>query len=235
MQEPETRVMVIAPHPDDAEIGCAGTIAKWIAESRKVIYVVCTNGDKGSNDPEMTSGRLARLREREQRQAAKLLGVAKVIFLDHPDGGLEDTPAFRGELVREIRRWRPEVVMSADPYYPYKGFVPHRDHRIAGMATLDAVYPYARDHLHYQEQLAEGLSTHKVMEVYLWGSGEPDTFIDISETFDIKLRALRCHTSQVGSMPQKEFEKRVRQMAARMGEKASLPLAEAFRRIELRR
>jgi len=146
MNEAPKRVMVVTAHPDDAEFGCAGTIANWIINGSQVIYVVCTNGDKGSSDPEMTSERLADIRRQEQLSAAKILGVNEVIFLDHPDGSLEDTPFFRGQIVREIRHFHPDLVLCADPHRRYHW---HRDHRISATATLDAIFPYARDHLFY--------------------------------------------------------------------------------------
>jgi len=157
------------------------------------------------------------------------LGVSEVIFLGYPDGNLEDTPAFRGELVRQIRKHRPDVVVTADPYRRYLW---HRDHRITGSVTLDAVFPYARDHLSYPEHKAEGLSPHRVKEVYLWGSEEPDTFIDVTETFPLKLAALMCHDSQVGhraSLVKQWVEER----GAQMGRSQGIPLAEAFRRVEI--
>ena len=229
MEESKIRVMVVTPHPDDAEIGAGGTIASWAGQGREVIYVVCTNGDKGSSDPDMTSERLAKIREQEQREAAKLLGVSEVSFLGHPDGGLEDTPTFRGELVRLIRKHRPDVVITADPYRRYLW---HRDHRITSIVTLDAIFPYARDHLSYPEHIAEGLAPHKVKEVYFWGSEEPDTFIDITEAFSLKLAALMCHASQVGQRAE-VLKQWVEERAAQVGQSQGIPLAEAFRRIEI--
>lgn len=223
------RVMVVTPHPDDAEFGAAGTAALWIRQGREVVYVVCTNGDKGSSDPKMTSERLAQIRQQEQKEAASVLGVSQVVFLGYPDGFLENTAEFRGELVRQIRQYRPHVVMTADPYRKYLW---HRDHRITGRATLDAIFPLARDHLSYPKQIAEGLAPHKVKEVYLWASEEPDTFIDISQTFSLKLAALGCHVSQVG----RDFERlkqRVKERASELGQSHGIPLAEAFRRLEI--
>ena len=229
MEGAEIRVMVVTPHPDDAEIGAGGTIASWVRQGHEVIYVVCTNGDKGSSDPNMTSERLAQIRQQEQREAAKILGVSEVIFLGYPDGVLEDTPAFRGELVRLIRKHHPDVVMTTDPYRRYLW---HRDHRITGRVTLDAIFPYARDHLSYPEHIAQGLAPHKVKEIYLWGSDEPDTYIDISETFDIKLAALSCHASQVGQHAE-ILKQRIKERASTMGQSQGVPLAEAFRRLEI--
>jgi len=229
MEESKIRVMVVTPHPDDAEIGAGGTIASWIRQGREVIYVVCTNGDKGSSDLDMTSERLAKIREQEQREAAKLLGVSEIIFLGHPDAGLEDTPVFRGELVRLIRKHRPDMVITADPYRRYLW---HRDHRITSIVTLDAIFPYARDHLSYPEHIAEGLAPHKVKEVYFWGSEEPDTFIDITEAFSLKLAAIMCHASQVGQRAEL-LKQWVEERAAQVGQSQGIPMAEAFRRIEI--
>ena len=229
MEKSKITVMVVTPHPDDAEFGTAGTVASWVKQGREVIYVVCTNGDKGSADPDMTSDRLAQIRRQEQQKAANILRVKEVIFLDYPDGELEDTPAFRGELVRLIRKYRPDVVITSDPYRRYLW---HRDHRITGTVTLDAIFPYARDHLSYPEHIAEGLAPHRVKEVYLWGAEEPDTYIDITETFDIKMAALNCHASQVGQYME-ILGQRVRERAEKMGQKEGFPLAEAFRRIEI--
>lgn len=225
MADLKKTIMAITAHPDDAEFGAAGTIAKWTAAGKTVIYVVCTNGDKGSSDPKMTSAKLAAIREREQLAAAKVLGVKEVVFLRHPDGFLEDTPEFRGEVVRMIRKYRPYLVLTSDPY---RSYLWHRDHRVAGRVVLDAVYPYARDRLFYPEHEAEGLKPHKVREVYLWGSDQPDTFTDISDVFETKLAALRCHASQVGD----SMEGWVRQRASALGRDQGIALAEAFRRIE---
>jgi LmbE family N-acetylglucosaminyl deacetylase len=222
------RVVVFTPHPDDSEFGAAGTIARWVAEGREVFYVICTNGDKGSADPEMTSERLAAIREQEQREAAAILGVKGVVFLRYPDGGLEDTPEFRGRVVRCIREFRPETVLTSNPYRKY---IWHRDHRITGKVVLDAVFPYARDRLSYPEHQAEGLKPHKVKEVYLWASEDADTFIDISQTFDKKIAALRCHRSQISEQFPKTMEQRMRERAAALGKEKGIALAEAFHKV----
>ena len=152
MDRPD-RALVVTPHPDDAEIGCGGTIAGWIARGTRVVYVLCTNGDKGSGDPEMTSARLADIRAKEQGQAAEVLGIEDVIYLAYPDGALEDTSEFRGHLVKAIRTHTPDVLLCPDPFR--QGFYLHRDHRICGQVALDAAFPYARDHLHYPEHLRD--------------------------------------------------------------------------------
>jgi LmbE family N-acetylglucosaminyl deacetylase len=182
----------------------------------------------------MTSERLAIIREKEQRKAAKVLGVSEVIFLGYPDGGLEDTSEFRGKLVRLLRKYRPDVVITHDPKLRYMG---HRDHRIAGTVAMDAIFPYSRDHLFYPEHKAEGLLPHKVKEVYFTGAEDPDTFIDISETFEIKVKAIGCHVSQVGerSLDWENWVKQMAQRSAAVGKSHGIQLAEAFRKIEPRR
>ncbi len=227
----QAQVMVVAPHPDDAEFGVAGTVARWAREGRTVVYVVCTSGDKGTSDTSMKPEQLARIREREQRAAARVLGVKKVIFLHHPDQGLEDTPEFRKEIVRLIRKYKPETVVTADPYRRY---VWHRDHRITGQVTLDAVFPYARDFLSYPDLLEEGLQPHKVKEILFWGSEDPDYCSDITGTFDVKMAALRCHKSQIGNRSPAELEERLRERHRMMADGENFELAEAFHRAEIR-
>jgi LmbE family N-acetylglucosaminyl deacetylase len=218
-------VMVITPHPDDAEFGVAGSVVRWVREGKNVIYVVCTNGDKGTSDTSMNPGKLAEIREQEQLAAAELLGVREVIFLRHSDQTLEDTPEFRKELVRLIRMYKPETVVTADPYRRY---IWHRDHRITGQVVLDAVFPYARDFLAYPDLLKEGLQPHKVKEVLLWASEEPDYLSDITDTFDIKMAALHCHKSQVGNSLVPDMGNMLRQRAEDMAEGEDFKLAEAF-------
>jgi LmbE family N-acetylglucosaminyl deacetylase len=223
-------VMVITPHPDDAEFGAAGTVARWTREGKSVVYVVCTNGDKGTTDRSMKPQELAGVREQEQQAAGELLGVSGVVFLRHPDQSLEDTPEFRKELVRLIRQYRPEVVVTASPY---RGYMWHRDHRIAGQVALDAVFPYARDHLSYPDLLEEKLEPHKVKEVWLWAADDANHRSDITETFDIKMAALGCHKSQVGDEMSPEMKERLRQRAEKMAEGKDFTLAEAFHRIQV--
>jgi LmbE family N-acetylglucosaminyl deacetylase len=226
------RALVITPHPDDCEIGCGGTIVKWIRAGAEVVLVVCTNGDKGSDDPTMTSVRLASIREQEQREAAKVLGLKEVVFLNHPDGELEDSRRFRGDLVREIRRHRPDVVLTTDPFRQ-SGYM-HRDHRMAGQVTLDAVFPFARDHLSFPEHRELGLVPHKTGWVYLWGSEHPDTFVDISETIETKIAALSKHGSQMG-VPLRDGGKWIFENAERVGKEHGMQYAEQFRMMEYRR
>ena len=229
--EPPRPVLAVTPHPDDCEGGCGGTLGKWIHESAtEAVIVLCTNGDKGTGDREMPPARLAATREREQQDAADLLGVKEVVFLSHPDGGLEDTMLFRGQLVREIRRHKPEAVLCIDPYRSNSHT--HRDHRISGQVTLDAAFTYAWSYLHFPEQITqEGLEPHQVREAYLWGGESPDTYVDITEYIELKAKSLGAHMSQMGSWDQTERVERIREWSARQGEAAGLTAAEGFRRI----
>jgi LmbE family N-acetylglucosaminyl deacetylase len=223
-------VVVITPHPDDAEFGVAGTVAKWTREGKQVVYAVCTNGNKGTSDPSINPEQLAAVRQDEQRAAAALLGVREVVFLGNADQGLEDTPEFRKQIVRLIRLYRPHTVVTADPYRRY---IWHRDHRITGQVTLDAVFPYARDHLAYPDLLEEGLQPHKVKEMLFWASENINYLSDITDTFDIKLAALRCHESQVKSMKVSDLEDWLRKRCQDLAEGEDFDLAEAFHREEI--
>ncbi len=224
----QAQVMVVTPHPDDAEFGVAGTVARWTGEGKDVIYVVCTNGDKGTSDTNMKPDELARIREQEQLAAAKLLGVKEVVFLRYPDQTLEDTPEFRKKIVRLIRMYKPETVVTADPYRRYTW---HRDHRITGQVTLDAVFPYAMTFLAYPDLLEEGLYPHKVKEVLLWGSEDSNYRSNITDTFDIKVAALRCHKSQISDNPSAGLEEWMRERHKMLAQGEDYELAEAFHRV----
>jgi LmbE family N-acetylglucosaminyl deacetylase len=224
------RVLVIMAHPDDAEFSCSGTVAKWVREGRQVSYVLCTSGDKGSTDPNADPLFLMETRESEQRAAAQVLGVQDIWFLRIPDGRVEDDLVLRERLVRIIRQWKPDIVMTHDPYRLYQL---HRDHRNVGWAAMDAVFPSSRDPLNFPEQIREGLSVHKAAELYFFGSDNPDVWIDIAETIGLKLAALRCHVSQVGHL--ENLEDRIRDWAALSGKAKGIDLAEGFKRVELRR
>ena len=223
-------VLVVTPHPDDAEFGVAGTVARWTKQGKQVVYVGCTNGNKGTSDPDVKPDELAEIRQNEQRAAADVLGVREVVFLGNPDQGLEDTAEFRKQIVRMIRRFRPETVVTADPYRRY---IWHRDHRITGQVTIDAVFPYARDHLAYPDLLDEGLQPHKVREMLFWASEDINYVSDITDTFDLKLTALRCHESQVKSMKISDLEDWLRQRCKDLAEGEDFDLAEAFHREEI--
>jgi len=227
----EVDVLVITAHPDDAEFGVAGTVARWAREGKQVVYVVCTNGDKGTSDRSLKPEDLAKIRQREQEAAARTLGVREVVFLGYPDQELEDTPAFRKQIVRAIRMYRPRIVVTSDPYRRYLW---HRDHRIAGQVTLDAVFPYARDHLAYPDLLEEGLEPHNVEEIWFWAAEEINHRSDITDTFAIKLKALRCHESQVAGFPNPaNLEEWLKKRCKDMAGEEDFELAEGFHRVEI--
>ena len=222
--------LVIAAHPDDAEFGVAGTVAQWTGEGKNIVYVVCTNGEKGTSDRSISISELAKIREKEQIDAANVLGVREVVFLGYPDQELEDTSEFRKKIVRLVRQYRPEIVVTPDPYIRYLW---HRDHRITGQVVMDAVFPYARDHLSYPELLDEGLEPHKVKEMYFWGAEDVNFRVDITNTFDIKLSALKCHKTQVGRWKQGELEERMRKRYKEFAKGENFELAEPFHRLEI--
>jgi LmbE family N-acetylglucosaminyl deacetylase len=197
MLEDVERVMVVVAHPDDAEFGAGGSVAKWAQEGKDITYVVATRGEKGSADENMTSAQLAEMRQREQQAAAERLGVGRVVFLDYVDGELRPSLRLRRDITREIRRWRPDLVICQNPTTFYvNGYINHPDHRAVGEAALAAVFPIARDHLNYPEQRNEGLEPHKVRYVFMNISLDVDTYIDITDTIDDKIDALWKHESQ---------------------------------------
>ena len=225
--------MVVVAHPDDAEVGCGGSVARWVKEGREVAYVIVTNGDKGSGDRTITSERLVTIREEEQRNAARVLGVERVRFLGYPDGELENTRDVRRDVVAEIRRWRPDIIVTQNPLRTFNLFASHPDHRATGGVVLDCVYPLARDHLSFPELAAQGLEPHKVHEVLMMWQDDPDTVIDITDALDLKLKALACHRSQFQDFARCEV--RVRERAAELGKPKGYQYAETFRRIAIPR
>jgi LmbE family N-acetylglucosaminyl deacetylase len=219
------RAMVIFAHPDDAEIGSGGVIARWVAAGCEVAYVLCTDGQAGTADRSLTPEALVARRAAEQRAAADFMGVRHVEMLGYPDGELEDTRAFLGDVVRAIRRHRPHTVFVHDPYR-IRGFQ-HRDHRKAGIVATDAVYPYARDHLHFAEQITrEGLEPHKVRELWYWGADDPGVIVDVTDSIDRQIAAIIRHQSQVPGFNLPE--------GASMGERIKKNAAELAFRLRLR-
>ncbi|GAB4517035.1 MAG: PIG-L family deacetylase [Anaerolineae bacterium] len=223
-KEPE-RVMVIAAHPDDPEFGCAGTVVKWAQAGRKITYVLLTSGDKGSHDPDLRPGRLAALREEEQKAAAKELGVQEILFLRHPDGLLENTLELRRQLAYLIRQHKPHIVMTIDPWRHYQL---HPDHRAAGMAALDALWS-AREWYIFPEQLVGDEAPWRVREVYLFWTDHPDYWEDITPCIDRRIAALARHASQVG-LDIDKLSERIRNAAKEAGKQAGYEYAEAFKR-----
>lgn len=223
-------------HPDDPEFFCGGTVARWSAEGREVTYCLLTRGDKGSDDDRTPPDELADIREAEQRQAAQTLGVVQVIFLNELDGYVTPTLELRRAIVRVIRQVRPDIVITSDPtnFFPSNRYINHADHRAAGQATLDAVYPAARSALYFPELSSEeGLAPHKVREVYVAGAQHPNTIVDITDQFERKVQALSAHKSQIRDL--EALEKRLRTNMADPNSPPDSPrIIESFRRIELR-
>ncbi len=225
------RFMVVVAHPDDAEFSCAGTVARWVEEGKQGAYVVCTSGDKGSGDPDMTRERLTDIREAEQLAACEILGISDITFLRLPDNELFlNQGALREAITRQIRRFQPDIVITHDPWRPYSF---HSDHRTVGLTVVDSVYPTARDRLNYPEHEREGLLPWKVAEIYLYGAAEPDTFVDISATLDRKLEALCRHVCQVGE--RLDLAERLQERARESGKPGNVELAESFKVLRLRR
>jgi LmbE family N-acetylglucosaminyl deacetylase len=229
-------VLVVLAHPDDPEFFCGGTVARWSSEGRPITYCLLTRGDKGSDVDDTPPEKLAQIRETEQREAASTLGVREVIFLNELDGYVTPSIELRRDIVRVIRQVRPDIVITSDPtnFFHSNRYINHADHRAAGQATLDAVYPAARSALYFPElNNDEKLKPHKVREVYVAGAQHPNTIVDITEYFDLKLKALSAHQSQITDM--ESLEARLR---SNMSDPSSPPdsprLIESFRRIELR-
>ncbi len=225
--------MVIIAHPDDAEFSSAGTIARWTHEGYRVIYVICTDGSRGSNDPDMPPDIITPIRHAEQLEAAGVLGVQEVVFLNHEDGTLEPTLELRRELTRLIRYYRPDIVISGDPtrHFQRNVYINHPDHRAAAEAALYAIFPSAVTRFIFPELLKENLEPHKVSEVFLYGSPESDTCVDISETIHLKIRALQKHCSQVKS---EYADQRTREWNGEIGRKHGCDYGEEYRRLVLR-
>jgi LmbE family N-acetylglucosaminyl deacetylase len=231
-------VLVIFAHPDDPEFGTAGTIARWVRGGARVVYVIVTDGSKGSDDPAVTGEQMEQVREAEQLAAAKVLGVSEVVFLGYPDGEIYNTVELRRDLVRQIRLHRPEVVVTHDPtarfvIYNDRVRINHPDHRAVGDTALDAVFPLARDRLNFPEHEREGLAPHKVLDVFLTSTNEPNEWVDITETIEQKIAALWEHHSQIGD-PQ-ELAERIRERAREIAKDTPYTYAERFRRITLSR
>src|SRR5436190_2215810 len=232
--EEHRRVLLVAAHPDDPEFSSGGTVAKWVRAGIEVVFVVATSGDKGTAAKEMTNEALSQKREDEQRAAAARLGVKTVEFLRFPDGELLPDLKLRGAITRMIRTYKPYAVMTHDPLTLFYNneFVNHPDHRAVGQATVDAIYPTARDPLQFPEQTQEGLEPHKVKEIFIFGTEQPNVILDIEETIDDKIEALRKHVSQVGTSD--ELAERVKTRSAQVAEPHGLRYAEAFRRVVMR-
>lgn len=226
------RAMFIYAHPDDIEFGVAGTAAKWIKAGSEIIYVLLTDGNVGSHKDGISLDELAHIRRKEQTAAADVVG-AKCVFLGHDDGLLQPTLEIRKELVRLIRKYQPVAVVCGDPtlFFPSDTYINHPDHRAAAQLALDAVFPASEMAMLYPDLADEGLTGHKVNYVYVnWGQ-DNNVFIDISDTIDQKVEALRQHKSQLGDW---DPEERIREWNSEVGNKVGFEYAEAFRRITLK-
>ena len=232
LDEGYQRGMVVFAHPDDAEWGCAGTVALWCAMGWDVVYVMCTDGSKGSDDPEMTSQRLVEIRAREQENAGKVLGLSQVVFLGYEDAMLQPTLELRRDIAREIRRHRPDIQICNSPARRINGggWIGHPDHYASGEAAMSAVFPTARDRLTNPELLEEGLEPHKVRELWVTDHLDQDLYVDVSQHMDTAVKAIQQHKSQIGDG---DGEKHMRESRKRGGEKVGLPYAESFKRFQL--
>jgi LmbE family N-acetylglucosaminyl deacetylase len=226
-------VLAVTPHPDDCEGGCGGALAKWVQEfGTEAVVVMCTNGNKGTQERDLTPERLAAIREEEQLAASEIVGAKEVVFLRYPDGGLEDTLQFRSQVVREIRRHRPDVIMCIDPYRSTSHT--HRDHRMSGRVAIDSAFTYAWSYQHFPEQITEeGLQPHMVEEAYMWGSESPDVFVEIGGYLEAKTLSLEAHSSQMSPVTTEERLSRISNNATRYSEQVGVEFTEAFRRIRL--
>jgi LmbE family N-acetylglucosaminyl deacetylase len=222
--------MLVVAHPDDSEFSSAGTVARLKDAGKRVILIQVTSGDKGSPELDADPAELARTREGEELEAARRLGMDEVVFLRCEDGALMPDLDLREKIVRMIRTHKPDVIITHDPFRPY---ALHPDHRAVGLATTDGVYPTARDPLYFPEHLRDGLQPHKTAEIWYFGPERPDKVVDITQTFDRKIHALRAHQTQVGTAD--ELEERMRERARELAEGHPFELGEAFKVIQMRR
>ncbi len=222
--------MLVVAHPDDSEFSSAGTVARLKDAGKRVVLIQVTSGDRGTQDATVAPADLAHIREAEQLEAARRLGMDEVVFLRCGDGSLMPDLDLREMIVRMIRTHKPDVIVTHDPFRPY---ALHPDHRAVGLATTDAVYPTARDPLYFPAHLQAGLEPHKTAEIWFFGPEHPDKVIDITNTFDRKIDALRAHVTQVGDA--EELESRMRDRAKELADGHPFELGEAFKVVQMRR
>lgn len=235
-EEKFSRGMVVVAHADDAEFGCSGTVAKLCAEGWEMVYVMCTDGSKGSGDREITQMELSSIRRREQADAGKALGLKDVVFLDHEDSMLQPTLELRKDIAREIRRYQPDVLICQYPMRTLDGGwgVGHPDHFAAGEAALAAVFPAARDHMTFPDLLEDGFEPHKVAEVWIMGHPEPDLYMDVTKHMGASIKAIMAHKSQVKDRTEEDMTERMQEWRRRRAEGRGMQYAEAFKRIPFR-
>jgi LmbE family N-acetylglucosaminyl deacetylase len=224
--------MAIAAHPDDIEFICVGTLARWAQAGTSIIYVLCTSGDVGIDEPGMTREKATQIREAESLEAARIARVNQVVFLREPDGLLQPTLELRKKLVREIRKYRPEVIMTGDPTIVWSGddYINHPDHRAAAMAALDATFPAAGQPNLFEELAQEGLTAHKVRKVYVNVWDKADVFVNIEDTMEIKVAALRAHKSQLKDW---DPESMLKEWASDAAKGKEMQYAEGFKVVTL--
>lgn len=223
-------VLAVYAHPDDPDVAAGGTLARWSQAGSTVHVCVCAEGDKGSLDPETQPAELVAARRLEVAASGKLLGVSEYHWLGYPDGQLDDDGELRGRLVALIRSVKPEAVVAPDPTAVFFGqhYVNHRDHRAVGWAVLDAVSPAAA----FPHYFPEAGPAHRVSELYLSGTLDPDVWVDISATIDVKAAAIGCHATQLGDSGE-WLRTAVRQRAEDAGRRAGVSFAEGYRRLNL--
>ena len=224
-----SRAMVVVAHADDAEWGCAGTVAQWCNNGWEVVYVLCTDGSKGTDDAKLTSEELVSIRKKEQLDAGRVLGLHKVVFLDYEDSMLEPTLDLRRDIVRQIRFYKPDILICLSPLRRLDGssYFGHPDHLASGEAALSAVFPSSRDRLTYPELLEEGLEPHKVSEVWIMGHDDDDKFVDVTDYIDVAVSALKSHSSQTTG---EDVGQQLIEWRSRTGEKVGFAYAESFKR-----
>ena len=231
-EESYRRGMVVVAHADDAEYGCSGTVAKWCAEGWEVVYVMCTDGSKGSADPNMSPDILVKTRKEEQLNAGKVLGLKDVVFLGYEDSMLEPSLELRRDIAREIRRHKPDVLICGNPVRQLDGdgWLDHPDHCAAAEAAMAAVFPSARDRLTFPELLEEGLEPHKVREVWVMWGAESDYYVDVTDYIDLAIQALKQHQTQVAG---DDVDSDIKGWKGRTGERVGFQYAESFKRFHL--
>ena len=230
---PYSSAMVVVAHADDAELRCSGTVATWCKQGMEIVYVLCTDSGAGSRDREMSTKKLAAIRQEEQRAAGRVLGLSDVVFLGYSDGTLQPTLELRQDIAREVRRYKPDVLLCQ---YPLRnligsGYLGHPDHMAAGEAALAAVFPTARDHLIFPELLDDGFDTHYVREVLIMDHPEPDRWIDVTEGVETAIKALMAHESQAVA---RNAAERIQEPRRRLAEGHDMEYAETFKQFNLR-
>ncbi|MBN18496.1 MAG: GlcNAc-PI de-N-acetylase [Chloroflexi bacterium] len=232
-----SRGMVVVAHPDDAEYGSSGTVARLIREGWEFVYVMCTDGSKGSSEPDMTQSKLSKIRKEEQINAGKVLGLKDIVFLDYEDSYLTPNLDVRKDIAREIRRHKPDIVICQYPMRNLDGSwgVGHPDHIAAGEATLSAIFPTARDRLTFPELLESGLEPHKVAEAWIFGHPEPDLWIDVSAHIETSIDALMQHVSQLPVNDREIVSKRMKDWRSERAKGKGMQYAESFKKIPFSR